>query len=169
MKDYNRKLTGEWGNLSQKDFQKLDDYISPQEREHLLNGLHRYLIWVGEKVPDEVEVNGENIKLHELIWRCIHKKEISEDEKGRLLELVNLLETKAKADEEILVRDELTKEEAKRLYSEIASFMRAIMGLKGCEEGKIKLIEPSDDIKQKVDDARRWIGFLKTVGKKSPL
>lgn len=47
--------------------------------------------------------------------------------------------------------------------------MRAIMGLKECESGKVKLIEPRDEIKQKVDDARRWIGFLKNVGKKSPL
>jgi hypothetical protein len=28
---------------------------------------------------------------------------------------------------------------------------------------------PSNEIKQKIDDARRWMGFLKTVGKKSPL
>jgi len=146
-----------------------DDHISQEEREHLLNGLHRYLIWVGEKVPEEVEINGENIKLHELIWRCIHKKELSEQEKDRLLELVTLLETKAKYDEEILLREDITKEEAKKLYNEIASFIRAIMDLKECEAGKIKLKEPSDDIKQKVDDARRWIGFLKNVGKKSPL
>ena len=153
--------------MNQKELNP-DDYISPEERGHLLNGLHRYLIWVGEKVPEEVEMNGENIKLHELIWRCIHNKELSEQEKDRLLELVTLLETKAKYDEEILLRDEITKEEAKKLYNEIASFIRAIMDLKECEAGKIKLKEPSDDIKQKVDDARRWIGFLKNVGKKSP-
>ena len=154
--------------MNQKELNP-DDYISPEEREHLLNGLHRYLIWVGEKVPEEVEINGENIKLHELIWRCIHNKELSEQEKDRLLELVTLLETKAKYDEEILLREDITKEEAKKLYNEIASFIRAIMDLKECEAGKIKLKEPSDDIKQKVDDARRWIGFLKNVGKKSSL
>ncbi|NJD52469.1 MAG: methyl-accepting chemotaxis protein [Candidatus Methanoperedens sp.] len=147
----------------------LDDYISLEEREHLLNGLHRYLIWVGEKVPDEVQVNGENIKLHEIIWRCIHNKELSEQEKDRLLELVTLLETKAKHDEEILLRENITKEEAKKLYNEIASLIRAIMDLKECEAGKVRLKEPRDDIKRKVDDARRWIGFLKNVGKKSPL
>ncbi len=146
---------------------KLDDYISLEEREHLLNGLHRYLIWVGEKVPDEVLVNGKNIKLHELIWRCIHNKEISEEEKARLLELVNLLETKAKEDEEVLSKTPLTREEAKRLYNEIASLIRAIMDLRECEAGRVKLKEPTDEIKQKVDDARRWIGFLKNVGKKT--
>ncbi|HEY6586365.1 MAG TPA: DUF5788 family protein, partial [Candidatus Methanoperedens sp.] len=87
----------------------------------------------------------------------------------RLLELVTLLETKAKYDEEVLLREDITKEEAKKLYNEIASFIRAIMDLKECEAGKIKLKEPRDDIKQKVDDARRWMGFLKNVGKKSPL
>lgn len=146
---------------------RLDDYISLEEREHLLNGLHRYLIWVGEKVPDEVQVNGKNIKLHELIWRCIHKKEFSGQEKMRLIELVDLLEAKAKHDEEILLRAVLTREEAKRLYTEIASLIRAIMDIRECEAGRIKLKESSDEIKQKVDDARRWMGFLKNVGKKS--
>ncbi len=146
---------------------KLDDYISIEEREHLLNGLHRYLIWVGEKVPDEVLVNGKNIKLHELIWRCIHKKEMSEDEKARLMELVDLLENREKEDEEVLSKTLLTREEAKRLYNEIASLIRAIMDLRECEAGKVKLKEPTDEIRQKVDDARRWIGFLKNVGKKT--
>ena len=155
--------------MEQEGSGKLDDYISLEEREHLLNGLHRYLIWVGEKVPDEMEVDGENIKLHELIWRCIHKKDLSEDEKNNILGLVDNLETKAKLDEEILLRESLTREEAKRLYNEIAGFIRAIMDLKECEAGRIKLIEPSNEIKQKVDDARRWIGFLKNVGKKSTI
>ncbi len=155
--------------MNEEESVKLDDYISMEEREHLLNGLHRYLIWVGEKVPDEVLVNGKNIKLHELIWRCIHNKEISEEEKARLLELVNLLETKSKQDEEVLSKTPLTREEAKRLYNEIASFIRAIMDLRECEAGRVKLKEPRDEIKQKVDDARRWIGFLKNVGKKNSL
>ena len=29
--------------------------VSQEERGHLLNGLHRYLIWVGEKLPEETE------------------------------------------------------------------------------------------------------------------
>lgn len=144
----------------------LDEYISPEEREHLLNGLHRFLVWVGEKVPDEFEVDGKNIKLNELIWRCIHKKEFSEDEKKRFLELVRILETKEKHDEEALRKAALTREEAKKLYDETASLIRAIMDLRECETGKVKLKESSDEIKRKVDDARRWIGFLKNVGKK---
>ncbi len=106
---------------------KLDDYISLNEREHFLSELHRFLVWVGEPLPDEVKVNGETIKLHELIWRCIHKTEFSEQEKERLMELVRLLETKEKHDEDVLQRANLTHEEAKRLYHESAALIRAIM------------------------------------------
>ena len=155
--------------MDQIELQKLDDYISLEEREHLLNGLHRYLIWVGETVPEEVEVDGKNIKLHELIWDCIHKKELSEKEKTRILELVQLLEEKAEHYEETLIKARLTHEEAKILYNDIASLIRAIMDLKECEAGKVRLKESNDEIKQKVDDARRWVGFLKTVGTKNPL
>jgi hypothetical protein len=156
-------------NIDQKEIQRLDDYISLEEREHLLNGLHRYLIWVGESVPEDVEVDGKNIKLHELIWSCIHKKELSEQEKDRILDLVQLLEEKAKDEQETLTKAHLTREEAKSLFNDIASLIRAIMDLKECEEGKVRLQVPDNEIKQKVDDARRWMGFLKTVGKKSPL
>lgn len=145
----------------------LDDYISEKEREQLLAGLHRFLVWVGEKIPDEVEVDGKRIKLHELIWRCVHKKELSKQEKSRLLEVVRILETKEKHDEEALHRANLTREEAKRLYEESASLIRAIMDLRECESGKIKLKESSEEIRQKIEDARRWLGFLKSIGKKS--
>jgi hypothetical protein len=43
------------------------------------------------------------------------------------------------------------------------------MDLRDCEAGRVKLIESKEDIKQKVDDARRWVGFLKNVGKKNSL
>lgn len=155
--------------MKRQEPENLDEYISPEEREHLLKGLHRFLVWVGEKVPDEFEVDGKNIKLNELIWRCIHKKEFSEDEKKRFLELVRILETKEKHDEEALRKAALTREEAKRLYDETASLIRAIMDLRECEAGKVKLKESSDEIRRKVDDARRWIGFLKNVGKKNTL
>jgi len=145
----------------------MDDYISPREREHLLNGLHRYLVWVGEKVPQEIEVEGKNIQLNEVIWQCIHQKELSEDEKKNLLKLVEMLERKVVHSEVELQKANLTHEEAKKLYNEIASLIRAIMDIRDCEAGKVKLKESSEELQAKINDARRWIGFLKNVGKKS--
>jgi len=150
----------------QQKGQKLDDYISPEERERLLFELHRFLVWVGEQIPEEVEVDGKTIKLHELIWRCIHKKQFTTQEKKRLMDLVHILEAKEKHDEEMLLKTNLTHDEAKRLYHESAALIRAILDLRECEAGGIRLKETRSEMRQKIDDAKRWLGFLKNVGKK---
>lgn len=153
--------------VKEQEQTRLDDFISVKEREHLLSELHRFLVWVGEKIPEKVEVNGETIKLNELIWRCIHKKELSEQERERLMELIRLLETKEKYDEDMLKKASLSREEAKRLYHESAALIRAIMDIRECETGRVRLKESREDVKRKIDDAKRWLGFLKGVGRKS--
>ncbi len=82
------------------------------------------------------------------------------------MELVHILEAKEKHDEEMLLKANLTREEAKKLYHESAALIRSILDLRECEAGKKKLKESSDEIRQKVDDAKRWLGFLKNIGKK---
>lgn len=67
--------------MTQKEKPVLDELITSEEREHLLFGLHRFLAWVGEPLPEKVEADGEKIEIHDLIWRCIHNKEFSEKEK----------------------------------------------------------------------------------------
>ena len=145
----------------------LDDLITPEERAHLLYGLHRLLVWVGEKLPDNVEVDGKDIEIHDLIWRCIHKKNFSEQEKQRFMDLVRILETQEKLDEQSLQKASLTREDARKLYHESAALIRAIMDLKECEAGNVNLKEPDIETRRKIDDAKRWMGFLKNVGKNS--
>jgi hypothetical protein len=144
----------------------MDDVISDEERERLISELHRFLAWVGEQLPDKVDVDGKTIKVHDIIWDCMHRKEFSEQDKEHFMELIRLLETKEKYDEETLARANLTREEAKKLYHETASLIRALIDLRECEGGKVKLKESGDDIRKKIDDARRWLDFLKSIGKK---
>lgn len=153
--------------MNQKEEPGLDELITQEEREHLLNGLHRFLAWVGEPLPENVEVDGNNIEVHDVIWSCIHKKEFSEKEKKSFLEIVRMLEEKEKLVEESLRNASLTREEAKKLYHESAALIRAIMDIRDCEAGNVKLKEPDIEIRHKIDDAKRWIGFLKSVGNKS--
>ncbi len=153
--------------MQQKEQPGLDELITQEEREHLLNGLHRFLAWVGEPLPENVEVDGNNIEVHDVIWSCIHKKEFSEKEKNSFLEIVRMLEEKEKITEESLRNASLTREEAKKLYHESAALIRAIMDIRDCEAGNVKLKDPDIEIRHKIDDAKRWIGFLKSVGNKN--
>ncbi len=153
--------------MAEKEQHRRGDYISEGERERLVSELHRFLAWVGEQLPDVVEVQGETIMVHDVIWSCIHNKQVSEKEKDHLTDLIRLLEMQEKHDEEALRRANLTREEAKMLYHESASLIRAVMDLKECEAGGVKLRESSEENKKKIEDARRWLDFLKTIGKKS--
>ncbi len=152
--------------IMQADEPTLNDYITEDERQHFLLGLHRFLIWVGEKLPEDVEVNGRKVSLRDLIWACIHQREFSDKERKYFLDIIHFLETKEKYNEEMLHKANLTRDEAKRLYRDSAGLIRAIIDLRECESGKVKLKEGTEDIKRKVSDAKRWLGFLKNVGKK---
>ena len=110
----------------------LDEYITEEERYHLLSGLHRFLIWVGEKLPEQVEVNGSKVILQDLIWGCIHKREFTEKERKYFLDVIHFLETKEKYNEEMLRKANLTRDEAKKLYRDSAALIRAIMDLREC-------------------------------------
>ena len=143
-----------------------DHYITDEERQHLISELHRLLVWVGEPLPDTINVDGNVIDIHNTVWWCIHKEEFTEQEKNHFKEIIHLLEKKEKNYEERLQTANLTYGEADKLYHEIASIIRAIMDIKECEMGDVKLKEYNEDISQKIKDTKRWINFLKIVGKK---
>jgi hypothetical protein len=131
------------------------DYLTEGERKKLLASLHRVLVWVGEKEPQELQIDRSTLEsemdehhqiardlpaeihsdkgtvdLHEMIWRLIQEKEISEGEAVQIEELIHLLEKKERADEEILRDERLTEEEARRIYREAAGVMRALLDLR---------------------------------------
>jgi ABC-type transport system involved in cytochrome c biogenesis ATPase subunit len=54
-----------------------------------------------------------------------------------------------------------------KLYHESAALIRAIMDLRECEAGKVSLKESKEEIMRKIEDAKRWLGFLKNIGKDS--
>ena len=141
-------------------------YITDEERQHLISKLHRLLVWVGEPLPDTVNVDGKTVEIHETVWWCIHEKEFSEVEKNNFRDITRLLEKKEKDCEQRLQTANLTHEEADKLYHEIASITRAIIDIKECESGNVNLKEHNEDVRQRIDDAKRWMSFLRTVGKK---
>ena len=137
------------------------DYLTEGERKKLLASLHRVLVWVGEKepqalqidraalesemdkyhqtardLPAEIHSDKGTVDLHDMIWRLIQEKEISEEEKVQIEELIDLLEKKERADVEILRDKKLTEEEARRIYREAAGVIRALLDLKELKENR---------------------------------
>jgi hypothetical protein len=166
----------------------ISDYLSEEERRRLLSSLHRVLVWVGVKdpevcriergalkremekfhqtemdLPPEVDIDKCIIDLHHLIWRLINESEITDQERVQIEEIIDLLEKKEKAEEEVLLHERLTHSQAKQIYNEAAGVLRSIIDLKDILKKREHTAEDRDRIKARVEDARRWNDFMDKV------
>ena len=144
----------------------VDKTLSPEERDKLLHRLHSYLVWVGAEIPPVFEIDDLQIPLHELVWRLINKKELTDDEIAGIESLICGLENKESCDEDAIAKADITEEEANNLYNEASGLLRAIMDLKDLERGA----RPDDyDLRRKVAqkkvrDANSLLKFVEKSG-----
>ena len=170
----------------------INDYLTEAERKRLLASLHHVLVWVGVKEPEELQIDGNDLKsemekfhqtekdlppeihaeqgrvdLHSFIWRLINEKEITERERLQIAELIEILEKKEKIDEETLKAAKLTQKQAIELHDEAARIIRALLDLKDLLKKREHGIETKDGaenlIRQKVNDAKRWNTLLDKI------
>lgn len=143
-----------------------EEYITEDERRQLLSALHSRLFWVGQYIPDRIELEGEIYPLHNYVWGIIQKDRLTEVEKSRIDKLIEIISVKEQEDEKQLKEKSLTPEEAKNLYHETAGLLRAITDLKEVEDGTFQ--EESKHFQelfanQRIKDARLWLEFIKNV------
>lgn len=152
----------------EKDAEKInEEYIGYEERNKLLWSLKSEFAWEGKKIPESVEIEGQEYKLKDLIRNLGETEVIDPDKAAEIRDLIPKLNEKAKADEELLETEELTKKEAEMLYEEAAGLMRAVMELKDKLEGKDGEKGPDEYKKmlktQKVLDEKGWQNLLKNL------
>lgn len=175
---------------SESDYQGIDAYLTEEERRRLLASLHHALVWVGVKEPEEFKIDRAALKsemeklhqtegdlppevhaqagtveLHHLIWRLINEKELTEQERLQIAELIHLLEMKERSEEDSLREEKLTVAQAKQLYDEAAGVIRSLMDLKDLLKKREHSAETLDRIQRRVSDARRWNDFLDSLKK----
>ncbi|MCQ1535057.1 hypothetical protein FTO70_05015 [Methanosarcina sp. KYL-1] len=143
------------------------EYISTPERNKLLWSLRSDFAWAGKKIPESIEIDGKEYRLRDMV-RTFGDKEFHEpEETAELKALIPKLRERAKADEEMLEVEELTKAEAESLYEEAVGLLRAAMELKDRLEGKGGE-RAADDLKrmlnaQKVSDEKRFQELIKSL------
>ncbi|WP_440946550.1 DUF5788 family protein [Methanosarcina sp. T3] len=134
------------------------EYISYQERNKLLWSLRSEFAWAGKKIPESVEIDGEIYRLRDMV-RDLGEKELpGPDEAAEIRALIPKLKERAKADEELLETEKLTKAEAETLYEETVGLLRAAMELKDKLEGKSG--------EKSVDEFKRMLNVQKVVDEK---
>lgn len=145
-----------------------EEHITEEERKQLLSALHCRLFWVGQHIPDRIDVEGKTYPLHNYVWELIQKDKLTESEKSGIEKCIEIISAKEKEDEKELEEESLTDEEAKNLYHETAGLLRAITDMKEIESGAFQ-----EDTKhfqemfanQRIRDAKLWLEFIKNVSK----
>ncbi|MBW6470589.1 MAG: methyl-accepting chemotaxis protein [Methanosarcinaceae archaeon] len=143
-----------------------DELITKREHKKLLNSLHKYLFWVGEQIPEIVDIDGEQVRLHEFIWEMINKPCLSDGDKKQIDHCIAHISKKEKEYENDLEESDLTREDAAKLFDLTAGLLRAIMDLKELEESPKKKLSRKfhDDVKKrKIDDAKKLVTFLDNI------
>ncbi|NYT01268.1 MAG: hypothetical protein GKC10_00680 [Methanosarcinales archaeon] len=168
--------------------QDICDCLSQVEREKLLANLHHALVWVGVKVPERFQVDQKTlraemerrglraedlppeihldqgiIELHELVWKLIHEKELSQAERKEIREIIEILEAREREDEDRLKGQRMSRDQARRLYDETAGVIRALLDLKDILRQREHTDAREEAIRKKVEDARRWNAFMDQV------
>ena len=143
-----------------------DEFITKREHEKLLSSLHKYLFWVGEQIPQKIEIDGDQVHLHEFVWEMVNKPQLSDDDKKQINYCIAHISKKEEEYEKDLGESDLTQEDAKKLFSQTAGLLRALMDLKELEESPKKKRSRKfhyDAKKRKIDDAKKLVAFLDKI------
>ncbi len=136
--------------------------LTDEERRRILRRLHSFFGWVGVRIPEELDLDGERVQLRERVDRFVFDDYIDDEERAEVLELIDKLEKKSAILEEELEVEQMTLEEAEALLRRAIGVMRAIDELKHLEDEE-EWEDAHRQLMERVDDAQRWRDFTKRV------
>ncbi len=113
-----------------------NENLSYEERSKLLWSLRSEFAWTGKKVPENVEIDGQEYKLKVKVQELLEKDSLDANEVTEIKLLIPKLQEKAKINEELLETEELTKAEGEALYEEATGLLRAAIELEDRLKGK---------------------------------
>jgi len=139
-----------------------DEYTQEDRRKCEIR-LHKLLAWVGTQYPEDLDVQGKNIKIRKFIFDLVTKNSLSNKDLREIkIRLHILREIKLKKEKE-LETIKLKILEGKQLCDEIAGLIRAIDTLKDLAKMKEKNGIHRKFKENRIKDGKRWIKYLEKI------
>ena len=131
--------------------------VKPYEREALLDRIDRDGATIGVSVPESVTVDGEELRLRELVFDLRDDGAAPEGNRPSRAELKRALRGERRNRRNRLEEAAIDRQEAEAIVASIAGIDRALELLDGTE---------TDDIESTIEaaeqaDQQRWLSFLK--------
>lgn len=138
--------------------------LTKEEREKLLFKLNRLFTFVGTEVPEEIELDGQVVRLHEVMWRLItQKRELTDEEFFAVQRLYIAIERKIRAIEAAIKSQDIDEHEALALFTEAQGLIRAAVELRDFEKGKLLDNYVKNASEKRNEAQKRWLSYLKKI------
>ena len=144
---------------------KVDGILTDDERKHLLLSLKGIFAYMGIMLPQSITLDdGTVLKLKDLVWGLISKKDLTDDEVVAARELANILNKRIEDNRALIERYDISEQQAEKLYFLTAGLLRAVMELRGLgmrdrEEEYAKIAREHN-----IKDAKKILAFFREVG-----
>lgn len=138
-----------------------DHCLTADDRNKINGRIHSLMYWVGEFVPQELEIDGRRILLRDTVFEFISDPDPGPEKLESAYALADRLDLERGKLEKRLRSGDLTVENAHNILDEILGLMRAVDELRHLNgeqadyERKVLM--------DKVNDERRWLAFVKLV------
>lgn len=138
--------------------------LTKEERETLLFKLNRLFTFVGTEVPEEIELDGQVVALHEVMWRLInHKRELTHEEFSAVQKLYTAIERKIQEIESTIKSQDINEHQALALFIEAQGLIRAAIELRDFEQGKLLDNYVKMTSEKRNEAQKRWLSYLKKI------
>ncbi len=138
--------------------------LTKEDREKLLSKLHRLMVFIGCEIPLKVDLEGEPVPLHELVWRLMtHEGALTPEESVAVDELHHEIELKIREEELEIKSADISEAEARELFVQACGLIRAAVALRDIEKRETLRDYSEIAASSKVDAEKRWLEYLKQI------
>ncbi|MXR40282.1 hypothetical protein GRX01_02770 [Halobaculum sp. WSA2] len=134
--------------------------MNEHERDRLLGKLRRASGTLGERVPEQIEIEGESVDLRSFVFECDQLETVPESQRERIEGTLSSLR-RARIRRKRRIEDgEIPVEEGERLVTEIRGIERAIRALEALDEPELGEQVRRDDVRRATElrDLARRLG-----------
>jgi hypothetical protein len=131
--------------------------VKEYDRKRLLERIEREGATVGVEIPESIEVQGEEIDLHEFVFEIKRRETVPAGERERVQRAKKNLRRERLQRRQEIEDGEIPFEEGERLANSIVGIDRALNALESLGPTDV---EAEADAKEAAD-RKRWVNFLK--------
>ena len=127
------------------------------ERKQLLERVKREGSTLGADIPDEIDVQGEEVELHQFVFEIKRRDSVPPGERERVEEAKKNLRRERLQRKQRIEDEDISFEEGEELVESIIGIDRALEALQSLGPSNLE----QEAKAQEAADTRRWMKFLK--------